>query len=59
VRGFCIWLREKRANIQADEEQQFKESVRQVPGLQERQIAELATNGDLLRSRGYEQEISK
>jgi hypothetical protein len=47
-----------RANIDADEEKQFKEAARHVLRLTEKQIDELLKNGDLVEVK-YEQEISK
>lgn len=47
-----------RANIDADEEKQFKEAARHVLQLTETQIAELVRNGDFVEVRD-EQEISK
>jgi hypothetical protein len=47
-----------RANIDADEEKQFKEAARHVLRLTEKQIEELLKNGDFVEVR-YEQEISK
>lgn len=47
-----------RANIDADEEKQFKEDARHVLRLTEKQIEELLKKGDFVEVR-YEQEISK
>jgi hypothetical protein len=47
-----------RANIDADEEKQFKEAAHHVLRLTEKQLAELVKNGDFVEVR-YEQEISK
>jgi hypothetical protein len=47
-----------RANIDADEEKQFKEAARHVLRLTEKQIEELVNNGDFVEVR-YEQEVSK
>jgi hypothetical protein len=47
-----------RANIDADEEKQFKEAARHVLRLTEKQMWELVENGDFVEVR-YEQEISK
>jgi hypothetical protein len=47
-----------RANIDADEEKQFKEAARHVLRLTEKQIEELVKKGDFVKVR-YEQEISK
>lgn len=47
-----------RANIDADEEKQFKEAARHVLRLTDEQIEELLKNGDFVEVR-YDQEISK
>ena len=47
-----------RANINADEEKQFKEAASHVLRLTGKQIDELIKNGDFVEVR-YEQEISK
>jgi len=47
-----------RANIDDDEEKQFKEAARHVLQLTEKQIEALVKNGDFVEVR-YEQEISK
>jgi hypothetical protein len=47
-----------KANIDSDEEKQFKEAARHVLGLTKNQIEELLKNGDFVEVR-YEQEISK
>ncbi|HEU0139259.1 MAG TPA: type II toxin-antitoxin system RelE/ParE family toxin [Bryobacteraceae bacterium] len=47
-----------RANIDADEEKQFKEAARHVLRLTEKQIEELVKNGGFVELR-YEQKISK
>jgi hypothetical protein len=47
-----------RANIDADEEKQFKEAARHVLRLTEKQIEELLKNGDFVEVR-YEQEVPK
>jgi hypothetical protein len=52
------FAKSERANIDADEEKQFKEAARHVLGLTEKQIEELLKNGDFVEVR-YEQEISK
>jgi hypothetical protein len=56
VYGFA---KSKRANIDADEEKQFKEAARHVLQLAEKQIAELVKAADFVEVRGHEQEISK
>ena len=53
-----IVAKSNRANIDADEEKQFKEAARYVLGLTETQIDELIKNGDFVEVR-YEQEVSK
>jgi hypothetical protein len=47
-----------RANIDADEEKQFKEAARHVLHLTENQIDELLKNGDFVEVK-YEEDISK
>jgi hypothetical protein len=47
-----------RANIDVDEEKQFKEAARHVLRLTEKQIDELVKNGDFVEVR-HEPEISK
>ena len=47
-----------RANLDADEEKQFKEAGRHVLRLTEKQIEELVKNGDFVEVKG-EEEISK
>jgi hypothetical protein len=47
-----------RANIDADEEKQFKQAARHVLHLTEKQIDELVKNGDFVEMK-YEEEISK
>ena len=49
----------ERANIDADEEKQFREAARHVLRLTEKQIAELVKEGDFVEVNGHEQEISK
>jgi len=56
VYGFA---KSERANIDANEEKRFKEAVRHVLWLSEKQIAELAENGDFVEIEQHEQEISK
>ena len=55
VYGFA---KSDRANIDTDEEKQFKEAARHVLRLTEQQIEELIKNGDFVEVR-YEQEISE
>src|SRR2546425_13037512 len=52
------FAKSERANIDADEEKQFKEAARHVLRLTEKQIEELLKNGDFVEVR-YEEEISK
>ena len=47
-----------RANLDAEEEQQFKEAARHVLRLTQKQIEELVKNGDFVEVKG-EEEISK
>ena len=49
----------ERANIDADEEKQFKEAARHVLALTEKQLADLLKEGDFVEVKGHEQEISK
>jgi len=49
----------ERANIDADEEKQFREAARHVLRLTEKQIAELVKEGDFVEVNGHEQEISE
>ena len=49
----------ERANIDTDEEKQFKEAARHVLRLTEKQLAELVKEGDLVEVKGNEQDISK
>jgi hypothetical protein len=52
------FAKSERANIDAEEEKQFKEAARYVLRLTAKQIDELLKNGDLVEVK-YEQEISK
>ena len=52
------FAKSERANIDADEEKQFKEAAHHVLRLTEKQIEELMKNGDFVEVK-YEQEISK
>lgn len=47
-----------RANLDAEEEKQFKEAARHVLRLTQKQIEELVKNGDFVEVKG-EEEISK
>jgi RelE toxin of RelE / RelB toxin-antitoxin system len=48
-----------RANIDSDEEKQFKDAARHIFRLTAKQIAELVKEGDFVEVKGHEQEISK
>ena len=48
-----------RANIDPDDEKQFKEAARHVLRLTEKQIAELVKKGDFVEVKGHDQEVSK
>ncbi len=54
VYGFA---KSERANIDADEEKQFKQAARHVLRLTEKQLAELVNDGDFVEVKGHEQEI--
>jgi hypothetical protein len=56
IYGFA---KSERANIDTDEEKQFKDAARHVLRLTEKQIAELVKEGDFVEVTGHEQEISK
>jgi len=56
VYGFA---RSERANIDTDEEKQFKEAARHVLRLTEKQLAGLVNDGDFVEVKRHEQEISK
>ena len=56
IYGFA---KSERANIDTDEEKQFKDAARHVLQLTEKQIAELLKEGDFVEVTGHEQEISK
>ena len=49
----------QRANIDDDEEQQFKEAAKHVLALTEKQLAELVKRGDFMEVKANEQQISK
>jgi hypothetical protein len=53
------FAKSERANIDAEEEKQFKEAARHVLRLTERQLAALVREGDFVEVKGNEQEISK
>jgi hypothetical protein len=56
IYGFA---KSERANIDSDEEKQFKEAARHVLRLTEKRIAELVKGGDFVEVTGHEEEISK
>ena len=49
----------QRANIDDDEEQQFKEAAKHVLALTEKQLAELVKRGDFTEVKANEQKVSK
>ena len=53
------FAKSERANIDNDEEKQFKEAARHVLRLTEKKLTELVKEGDFVEARGHEQEISK
>lgn len=55
VYGFA---KNERANIDADEERQFKEAARHVLRLTEKQLGELVREGDFVEVKEHEQEVS-
>lgn len=55
IYGFA---KSERANIDSDEERQFKAAARYVLQLTEKQIAELVRRGDFVEVTGHAQEIS-
>ena len=48
----------QRANIDADEEQQFKEAAKHVLALTEKKLAELLKKGDFVEVKADEQKVS-
>ena len=56
VYGFS---KSQRANIDDDEEQQFKEAAKHVLALREKQLAELVKRGDFTEVKANEQKVSK
>lgn len=56
VYGFA---KSERANIDVDEEKQFKGAAQHVLQLTEKQVAELVENGDFVEVKGNGQELSK
>lgn len=61
--GMAVFMygfpKSQRANISADEEEQFKEAARHVLSLTKKQLAELIARGDFVEVKANEQEISK
>ena len=53
------FAKSNRANIDSDEEKQFKDAARHIFRLTAKQIAELVKEGDFVEVKGHEQEISK
>ena len=49
----------QRANIDEDEEKQFKEAAKHVLSLTEEQLSELLKRGDFVEVKANEQEVSK
>ena len=49
----------QRANINEDEEEQFKEAAKHVLSLTEEQLSELLKRGDFVEVKANEQEVSK
>jgi hypothetical protein len=49
----------RRANVDDDEERQFKEAAKHVLALTERNLAELLNKGDFVEVKNDEQEVSK
>jgi len=56
VYGFA---KSQRANVNDDEEEQFKEAAKHVLGLTEKHLAELLKRGDFMEVKTNEQEVSK
>ncbi len=56
VYGFS---KSQRANIDDDEEQQFKQAAKHVLALTEKQLAELVKRGDFIEVKANEQKVSK
>jgi hypothetical protein len=61
ARAFFVYgfSKNERANIDDDEEKQFKEAAKHVLTLTEKQLAELLKKGDFVEVKKDEQEISK
>ena len=56
VYGFS---KSQRANIDHDEEHQFKDAAKHVLALTEKQLAELVKRGDFMEVKANEQKVSK
>lgn len=61
AKAFFIYgfAKSQRANIDKDEEQQFKEAAKHVLSLTEKQVSELLKRGDFVEVKTNEQEVSK
>ena len=61
TRAFFVYgfAKSQRANIDVDEERQFKEAAKHVLALTEKQLAELLDRGDFVEVRANEQKVSK
>jgi len=60
VKAFFVYgfSKSQRSNIDAEEEQQFKEAAQHVLALTEKQLTELLKRGDFLEVKADEQEVS-
>lgn len=60
-KAFFIYgfLKSQRANINEDEEEQFREAAKHVLSLTEEQLSELLKRGDFVEVKANEQEVSK
>ena len=61
ARAFFVYgfSKSRRANIDDDEVQQFKEAAKHVLALSEKQLTDLLRRGDFVELKANEQEISK
>jgi hypothetical protein len=61
VRAFFVYgfSKNQRANIDDDEEKQFKEAAKHVLALTDRNLADLLNKGDFVEVKNDEQEVSK
>ena len=61
ARAFFVYgfSKSQRANIDDDEEKQFKEAAKHVLALTERNLAKLLNKGDFVEVKNDEQEVSK